>query len=280
MLLAGILALATIPATLNLWDGPAPGSQGSGPEDTPMLTSYLPGGGGNGAAFVVCPGGGYGGLADHEGKPVAQWLAKLGVKSFVLRYRLGPKYHYPYITGDVVRAIRVVRAHASEWGIDPNRIGICGFSAGGHIAASAATLFDDGSPAATDPIDQVSSRPDAAILAYPVITMKHPFTHNGSRMNLLGSNPSEDLVNKLSLETQVTRRTPPIFITSAEDDGVVPIENSLGFIEACRRNKVAVEAHIFRHGPHGFGLGGTDPVLSQWPGECERWLEALGFLKS
>jgi acetyl esterase/lipase len=279
MLLAGLLTLAVIPATLNLWDGPAPGSQGNGPEDTPMLTTYVPEHA-NGAAFIVCPGGGYGGLADHEGRPVALWLNKLGVTSFVLRYRLGPKYHYPYITGDVMRAVRTVRSHAAEWGLDPNRIGICGFSAGGHIAASAATLFDAGNPGATDPIDRASSRPDVAVLAYPVITMKHPFTHEGSRNNLLGPNQTEELVNKLSLETQVTPNTPPIFITSAEDDGTVPIENSLQFIEACRKNKVSVECHIFRHGPHGFGLGGNDPVLSQWPGECALWLRGLGFLKS
>ena len=268
---------ADIPATIRLWDGAAPGSQGVTPEDTPMLTSYVPKSGATGGAFVVCPGGGYAGLAEHEGKPIAEWLNTLGITAFVLRYRLGPKYHYPYITGDVLRAIRVVRSNASGWNIDPKRIGILGFSAGGHIAASAATLFDGGLNQAGDPIDTVSSRPDAAVLVYPVITMKDPFTHGGSRENLLGKNPSPALIEKLSIEDQVTTATPPTFLVSASDDPAVPLENSLGYIGACRKFKVPVEAHFYMHGPHGFGLGGGDPVLSQWPRECALWLKALKF---
>ena len=269
---------AEIPATVRLWAGAAPGSQGQAPEDIPILTSYVPKSGATGAAFVVCPGGGYGMLADHEGKPVAEWLNTLGITAFVLRYRLGPKYHYPYITGDVLRAIRVVRSNASGWNIDPKRIGILGFSAGGHIASSAATLFDAGISQPADQIDATSSRPDAAVLVYPVITMKDPFTHGGSRENLLGKNPSPELIEKLSTEDQVTAATPPTFLVSASDDPAVPLENSLGFIAACRKFKVPVEAHFYMHGPHGFGLGGSDPVLSQWPKECALWLKALGFV--
>src|SRR5665213_1627972 len=254
--LVSISLAASIPPTLRLWNGAAPGSQGDKPEDIPTLTSYVPKSGATGAAFVVCPGGGYGGLADHEGKPPAEWLNSLGITAFVLKYRLGPKYHYPYITGDVLRAMRVVRANAAAWGLDEHRIGVLGFSAGGHIAASAATLFTAGDPSASDPVERVSSRPDAAVLLYPVITMKTPFTHNGSRENLLGKDPLDDLVNQLSLETRVTTETPPTFIASASDDPVVPIENSLGYIAACRKFKVPIEVHFYAHGPHGFGMGG------------------------
>jgi len=268
---------ADIPGTIRLWQGEAPGAQGSSPEDVPMLTSYVPKSGATGAAFVVCPGGGYGMLADHEGRPVAEWLNTLGVTAFVLRYRLGPKYHYPFITGDVLRAVQVVRSHAGEWNLDPHRIGILGFSAGGHIAASAATLFAEGKADATDLVEHSSSRPDAAVLIYPVITMKDPFTHRGSRENLLGKNPATELIEQLSLETRVTPTTPPTFIASASDDDAVPIENSLGFIAACRKSKVPIEAHFYMHGPHGFGLGGDNPVLSQWPKECANWLRALKF---
>lgn len=271
------LTFATIPSTVRLWQGAAPGSQGSGPEDTPQLTSYVPASGATGAAFVVCPGGGYGGLADHEGKPVAQWLNTLGITAFVLRYRLGPKYHYPYITNDVLRAIRVVRSNAAGWNLDPERIGILGFSAGGHIASSGATLFDTEVMPAADEVDRVSARPNAAVLVYPVITMRDPFTHRGSRENLLGPNPGPDLIAKLSTDEQVSDRTPPTFLVSASDDDAVPLENSLGFIAACRKHKVPVEAHFYKHGPHGFGLGGNDPVLSQWPHECALWLKTLKF---
>ncbi|MHB8638110.1 MAG: alpha/beta hydrolase [Fimbriimonadaceae bacterium] len=243
-----------IPPTIRLWEHAAPGSKGNAPEDVPMLTSFVPDAGATGAAFVVCPGGGYGMLADHEGKPVAEWLNTLGITAFVLRYRLGPKYHYPYITGDVMRAMRLVRSNASAWNLDPKRIGICGFSAGGHLAASAATLFDAGNSEAADPIDRESSRPDAAVLVYPVITMKDPFTHAGSRENLLGKNPSQELIDRLSIETRVTAATPPTFLAGAADDTTVPMENSLGYIAACLKFKVPVEVHFYMHGPHGFGL--------------------------
>lgn len=268
---------ADIPIVMNIYEGTPPGSRGSSPEDIPTLTTYLPQGVGSGAAFIVCPGGGYGGLAEHEGKPVAEWLSSLGITAFVLKYRLGPVYHAPYIDGDAHRAIRLVRYHSKDWGIDPGRIGIMGFSAGGHLASVAATQFDDGK-SGSDLVDAASSRPNAAALIYPVITMTLPWTHIGSRENLLGKNPTLQQVEAYSSETRVTDQTPPIFIAAGFDDSAVPIENSIRFIEACRRRHVSVEAHLFAHGPHGFGLGGQNAVLQQWPKACALWLKGLKFI--
>lgn len=260
-----------------LWPGGAPGALGADPHDVPTLTPYLPPKElRTGAAVVVCPGGGYGGLAPHEGKPIAEWLNAHGVAGFVLRYRLGPRYRHPSPLLDASRAIRTVRARASQWGIRPDRIGILGFSAGGHLASTAATHFDDGRPEAEDPIDRASSRPDAAILIYPVITLGEK-THGGSRRNLLGEDPPRELVDLLSSERRVTARTPPSFLVHTVDDSVVSCENSLLYVDACRKAGVPHELHLFRKGPHGFGLGGTDPALSTWPDLCARWLAANDF---
>ena len=268
------------PKTQRLWSGDAPGSKGMDAADIPTITIYKPAAEkANGAAVVVCPGGGYGGLADHEGRPIAEWLNTLGVTGIVLKYRLGPRYHHPIMLQDVGRALRTVRANAKDWNLDPNRIGVMGFSAGGHLASTAATHFDAGDPNAADPIDRFSSRPDIAILVYPVITMTEPFTHRGSRQNLLGDNPAPDLVDLLSNEKQVTSKTPPTFLIHTADDGAVPMENSLLFAMACRKAGVPVELHVYEHGPHGIGLGGNDPVLSAWPITCGKWLEHRGFLK-
>jgi len=265
---------------IRLWQGQAPGAVGDGPADIPTITVYQPAADkATGSAIVVCPGGGYGGLADHEGRPIAEWLNSIGVTAFVLKYRLGPTYHHPVEIGDAQRAIRTVRSRAAEWKLDANRIGIIGFSAGGHLASTAATHFDAGTAAAADPIDKVSCRPDVAILCYPVITMTDPFTHGGSRTNLLGANPPKALIDLLSNEKQVTANTPPCFILQTADDTVVPCENALLFAMACHRNNVPVELHMYAHGPHGIGLGGTDPILSTWPGLCAHWLDARGFLK-
>jgi acetyl esterase/lipase len=271
----------TPPPTLRLWQGDAPGAKGTADFDIPTITLYaVPKDKASGAAFVVCPGGGYGGLAGHEGEPVARWLNTLGITSVVLKYRLGSHgYRHPVELGDVQRAIRCVRANSSEWGVDPKRIGVLGFSAGGHLASSAATHFDAGDPKAADPVDQLSSRPDLAILIYPVITMTDPFTHGGSRQNLLGDKPDPQLIDLMSNEKQVTPQTPPCFLVHTADDGAVPVENSLNFAAACRKNKVPVELHVLEHGPHGFGLGGIDPVLSTWPADAARWLERHGFTK-
>ncbi len=207
-----------------------------------------------GAAIVICPGGSYQNLAAHEGDSVAVWLRTLGVTSFVLKYRLGPRYHHPAPLLDAARAVRTVRARAAEWGIDPAKVGIMGFSAGGHLASTLATHFDDGNPAAADPIDRMSSRPDIAILAYPVISMTDGITHQGSRRNLLGATPDTALVELLSNEKRVTGRTPPTFLFTTADDNVVPAANTLLFAEALDRAKVAYELHVFPHGPHGVGL--------------------------
>lgn len=274
-------AQADTPKTVRLWSGQAPNAIGSEEVDIPTVSIYSPPADkANGAAVVVCPGGGYGGLAGHEGKPIAEWLNTLGVTGIVLKYRLGPRYHHPTMLTDVSRAIRLVRSNAADWKLDPKRIGIIGFSAGGHLASTAATHFDDGNPNATDPIDRVSSRPDIAILAYPVITMTVLFTHRGSRQNLLGDHPSPELIELMSNEKQVTAKTPPTFLIHTADDGVVPMENSLLFAMACRKAGVPVELHVYEHGQHGIGLGGSDPVLSTWPATCARWLEKRNFLKS
>jgi acetyl esterase/lipase len=268
-------------AVLRLWEGDAPGAQGTSDADIPTLTVYLPPADkANGASVVVCPGGGYGGLAGHEGKPVAEWLNTTGVTGFVLKYRLGPRYHHPVMMQDVNRAIRTVRAHASEWKLDANRIGVLGFSAGGHLASTAVTHFDAGKSDAADEVDRASSRPDLGVLIYPVITMTDPYTHGGSRSNLLGAQPTPELVELLSNEKQVTDKTPPCFLVHTSVDSAVPLENSLMFVQALKKHNVPVELHVFDHGAHGFGLGGNDPQLSQWPGLCAKWMEFHGWLKS
>jgi acetyl esterase/lipase len=273
------------PKVVRLWEAQAPGAQGTAQtekadNDIPTLTIYPPPPDkNNGAAFVICPGGGYGGLAAHEGKPVADWANLHGATGLVLRYRLGPKYHHPVMMNDVNRAIRMARAHAEEWKIDPSRIAVVGFSAGGHLASTAATHWDKGNPDASDPVDKASSRPDAAILVYPVISMSPPFTHGGSRNNLLGRDPDEKLVELMSNERQVTKETPPTYLVHSSDDKVVPIENSLEFATALSKNHVPFAARFFDHGGHGFGMGGNDPELKTWPESCFQWLDHRGFFR-
>ena len=270
------------PAPIFLWPDGAPGAQGDKPEDKPRITPYLAAGDGPLACVIVCPGGGYGGRAGHEGEPIARWLNSVGVSSFVLDYRVKP-YRHPIPLGDAQRSIRMVRAKAAEWRIDPKRIGILGFSAGGHLAASATTIFDDGKPDAADPIDRVSCRPDAAILCYPVISFGE-FRHHGSMINLLGPNPDPKLQQELSLETRVTAQTPPTFLWHTSDDGGVPVENSLLFAMALHKNKVPFALHVFPRGPHGIGLADGDrgknaPDARQWTAICAEWLKNLGFAK-
>ncbi len=278
--LACVAWAANKPETVRLWEGDAPLAQGKTDADIPTLTLYRPAEDkANGAAIVVCPGGGYGSLAPHENKPIAEWLAANGITSVVLKYRLAPRYHHPSMLNDAQRAVRYVRAHAEKWKIDPKRIGILGFSAGGHLASTAATLFDEGNPNAADLIDRISSRPDLAILLYPVITMEEPFTHFGSRKNLLGDNPDPKLIERLSTDKQVTERTPPTFLIHTLEDAAVLPENSLRFVAACRKAKVPVEFHLYEYGAHGFGLGGDDPILSGWTAQCLKWMDKRGFLK-
>ena len=270
---------ASLQEPIILWPEGAPGAVGKEPSDIPTLTVYpAPKDKATGASVIVCPGGGYSHLADHEGGPVAEWLSKLGIRAFVLKYRYGPRYHHPAPLLDAARAIRTVRARATEWQLDPNRIGILGFSAGGHLASTIGTHFDSGKAAAADPIDRQSSRPDLMILIYPVITMRE-FTHVGSKRMLLGENAPEDLVKLLSNDEQVTRDTPPAFLVHTADDPGVPVENSFRFAAALRKAKVPVEIHVYEHGPHGFGLGGKDRILSTWPQRCAEWLRMHGFIK-
>ncbi len=263
-----------------LWPDGAPGALGSEPVDKPKITVYrAPASKANGAAVVVCPGGGYVVVAsDHEGKQVAEWLNSLGVTAFVLQYRVGPRYHHPAPLQDAQRAIRLVRTRAAEWGVDPARVGILGFSAGGHLASTAGTHFDQGRPDATDPVERPGSRPDFLILGYPVISLVHPSVHKGSRDNLLGNDPDPNLLASLSNETQVTALTPPTFLFHTDEDTGVPAEHSLLFYEALRRAQVPAELHVFVKGPHGVGLAPKDPALAAWPGLCGAWMQTMGFL--
>ncbi|MGC1276357.1 MAG: alpha/beta hydrolase [Planctomycetaceae bacterium] len=264
---------------LRLWEGDAPLANGETDKDVPTLTVYQPAAGkANGCAIVVCPGGGYGGLAiDHEGKQIGQWLSSIGVTAFELHYRLAP-YRHPVPLIDVQRAIRTVRSRAGEYNIDTNRVGILGFSAGGHLASTAATHFLDQPIELEDDVDRQSAAPTFAILAYPVISLEDGTTHGGSKKNLLGPDPDADLVTSLSNQNAVTEQTPPVFLFHTVEDKAVPVENSILFFEACRREKVPVEMHIFEHGRHGVGLAQDDPVLSEWPKLCERWMQRHGWL--
>jgi acetyl esterase/lipase len=266
-----------------LWPNGAPGALGTAPQDIPTLTPYFANPDrATGAAIVVLPGGGYGGLAPHEGRDYALWLNEIGVSAFVLKYRLGSAgYRHPVELGDAARALRLVRAPAAEWKLDPKRVGIMGSSAGGHLASTLLTHYDAGDANAADPIDRQSSRPDLGILCYPVITMGEK-THQGSKRNLLGDNPSPELVKLLSNELQVTRDTPPTFLFHTAEDAAVPVENSLDFAAALAKNKVPFSLHIYPKGPHGIGLGtrNWDPASRHpWVGECALWLKERGFAK-
>jgi acetyl esterase/lipase len=257
-----------------LWQDGAPGAQGSDDIDKPTITPYVvKGERATGTAVIVCPGGGYSHLSmEKEGSDVAAWFNSLGVTAFVLKYRLGPKYHHPIELGDAQRAIRTVRTKAADWGVRPDRIGIMGFSAGGHLASTAGTHFDAGNTSAADAIDKASSRPDFLILGYPVVSMKPPFAHKGSVNALLGANPDPALIENLSNETQVTAQTPPTFIFQTNADTTVPAENSVQFYLALRKAGVPAEMHVYEHGPHGVGLAPTDEVLSSWPARLAEWM--------
>lgn len=274
-------ARAAEPRIELLWPNGAPGAIGTEDADKPTLTIWpAPSELANGCGVVVCPGGGYGGLAvDHEGKQIAEWFNSFGVTAVMLKYRLAPRYKHPSPMLDVQRAIRTVRSRAAELMIRPDRVGVMGFSAGGHLASTAATKFDSGNKDAPDAVDRVSCRPDFAILCYPVITMTDPFTHKGSRNNLLGKEPDEKLVKLMSNETQVTANTPPTFLFHTTEDVAVPPENSIMFYTALRQAKVPCELHIYEKGRHGVGLAQRDPVLATWPARCSDWLRTHGFLE-
>lgn len=267
--------------SLLLWPDGAPGALGNDEKDQPKITVHRPAAGtANGCSVIVCPGGGYGHLASsYEGHDVADWFNTFGVTGIVLRYRHAPEYHHPSPLLDVQRAIRTVRANSKQWNLDPGRIGVMGFSAGGHLTSTAGTHFDSGNPDASDPIDRLGCRPDFLILAYPVISMKQ-FSHGGSRRNLLGDNPDPKLVESLSNELQVTSQTPPSFLFHTHTDQAVPVENSVLFYLALRKARVPAELHVYERGRHGVGLGVKDPVLATWPGRLRDWMQVHEFLKT
>lgn len=268
-----------------LWPGGAPGALGEKDDDKPTLTAFLPPPEkATGAAIVVCPGGGYGGLAGHEGAGYAEWLAQNGVAGLVLKYRLGSKgYRHPAMLNDAARAVRLTRAKAAEWKIDPQRVGIMGSSAGGHLASTLLTHFDAGRPNEPDPIERLSSRPDLGVLCYAVITMGAN-THAGSRQNLLGEKPAPELIELLSNEKQVTKETPPCFLWHTWEDNAVKVENSLDFAAALRRAGVLFDLHIYEKGAHGIGLSpgqnGVAPGdVHPWGKDLLFWLKGRGFVR-
>lgn len=265
---------ATHPREVTLWPDGAPGAMGSEPADTPILRIWEPSSDKKtNVAIVICPGGGYSGLSeDLEGKQVADWGVAQGITCCMLRSRLAPKYHHPAPLTDANRAVRWVRAHADELKVDPNRVGIWGFSAGGHLASTASTHYGPGDANSGDLVERVSSRPDFSIFAYPVISMRESFTHAGSKKNLLGENPDPKLVDLLSNELQVTADTPPTFLFHTAEDTAVPPENSIAYFAACRKANVPVELHIFEKGVHGVGMGYAHPPVAGWPELVGKWL--------
>lgn len=283
LFLCALAAPAAEPEKIRLWPQGAPGAKGQEDKDQPFLLCWPAAKEtATGAAFVVCPGGGYGGLAaDHEGTQVARWLNGLGISAYVLHYRLGTHgYHYPIQLMDVQRAVRWVRARSKEQGRDPDRIGIIGFSAGGHLTSMAATLFDEKPAAMTsDKVDQFSARPDVAVPVYPVISMSDASAHQGSRKNLLGPGHTEEQARHVSTQLRVTPNTPPTFLFQTDQDVVVPAENAVAFYLACRKNGVPSELHVYEPGPHGVGLALGDPVLGSWAGHLRDWLRNRHFLK-
>ena len=266
--------------TMLLWPEGAPGAQGSEDIDKPTLTVYLPTGvNATKTGVVVAPGGGYQHLSMvKEGSDIAHWLNERGVAAFVLQYRLGPKYHYPVELEDAQRAIRLVRAHAAEYGVAEDHVGMWGFSAGGHLAATAGTHFDAGNAGASDVVEQKGSRPDFLILAYPVITMEEPDVHHGSLKYLLGDTPDPALVKSLSEELQVTKDTPPSFLFATTEDKTVPVVNSVMFYTALVKAGVPAEMHLFQHGAHGAGLAAANPQLSVWPDLLAKWMRERGYM--
>jgi len=276
------VAADTAAETIRLWPGDAPGALGTADHDIPVMAWWpathvkQPT-----AAMVVCPGGGYGGLADHEGSDYARWLNSQGISAFVLRYRLGSKgYRHPVMLGDVSRAMRLVRAEHTRLGIDPARVGVMGSSAGGHLAVTLLTHGDDGEPAAADAIDRHPSRPALGVLCYPVVSMLPTNTHAGSKRNLLGKDPPEDLTRELSGELAVTDNTPPVFLWHTVEDKSVKLAGVLDLAAALDRHGRPFELHVYEKGPHGIGLGTRpyDPAkLHPWTVECRRWLVERGF---
>ena len=235
----------------------------------------------SGAAVIVCPGGGYSGMAwDKEGEHISEWLAQRGITAFTLKYRHGGGAHqHPVPFTDVQRAVRWVRGHSAEYCVQPDRIGVMGFSAGGHLAATIGTHFDEGDGAAGDPVEQQSSRPDFLVLIYPVITMEKGFSHGGSLGNLLGKSPDSALVAELSNDLHVTENTPTTFMVHATDDQTAPVENSLRFYRVLVEHKVPAELHLYDQGGHGFGMLQRELPIDHWPEALEAWLKSRDLIR-
>ena len=266
------------PETFPLWEQGAPGALGREDHDIPTLT-YYPALRGAPTAVIVAPGGGYRNLAvNHEGRQVANWLNAAGITAFVLKYRLGPRYHHPIELMDAQRAIRLVRTRAPEFGVSPDHIGMMGFSAGGHLTSTAEVHFDAGNPRAADPVERMSSRPDFAILGYAVVSFVAPYSHRGSGQALLGDSPDPKLLAELSNDLHVTPQTPPTLLFATSADATVPAENSVSFYLALHKAGVPAELHVFQTGPHGVGLDLSDPALGEWPRLLLDWLRGLGLL--
>jgi len=275
-----MLSRADMRTPVPLWPDGAPGALGTSSNDIPTLTAYVPDGTNvTGAAMVICPGGAYAHLAPHEGNDYALWLNQHGVTCFVLKYRLGSSgYRHPAMLNDAARSVRWVRTHADEFKIDSHRVGIMGSSAGGHLASTLLTHFDAGATNAADPIERQSSRPDLGVLCYAVISIGE-FAHHGSRESLLGKNPSPELVKLLSNELQVTTNTPPCFLWTTYEDKTVPMENTMLFAEALRKNHVPFALHVYEKGGHGMGLKDKPPFEHPhpWAADCLFWLKEQKF---
>jgi acetyl esterase/lipase len=272
--------MSSASAALPLWSDAVPGALGRDAPDLPDLTRWSPSNPPpGGASMLVLPGGGYDHLAPHEGASYAEWLAGLGITSYVLRYRLARHgYRHPCMLQDAARALRWVRHLARREGRDPGKIGIIGSSAGGHLASTLLTWFDGGDPSSDDPVERESSRPDLGVLCYPVISLG-VHSHGGSRQNLLGPNPPAGLIHRLSSEEHVTASTPPCFIWHTVEDPAVPVENALLFAGALRRAGVGFELHLFENGGHGLGLGRPDRPAPPWADLCGQWLTRHGFVR-
>lgn len=260
---------------LKLWEKTPLFDESLGQQE-PTLTPYLLKDGKEHGAVIVCPGGAYVMKADHEGGPIALRMNELGYHAFVLDYRVAP-YRHPAPLMDAHRAIRYVRYHAKELGVKPDKIAILGFSAGGSLVCTAATLWDDGDLSAVDPVDRVSSRPDVFVPCYPVASLTQ-FWHEGSAHNLLGDEMMPAQLRKLTAEFQVNEKTPPAFIWHTAEDGAVPVENSLRLAKALVAHNVPVSMHIFPYGPHGVGLGDErSPLAGEWSYLLGDFLKVMGF---
>ena len=276
------ISLAVGPEPILLWPDGAPGAAGQEESDKPSIRVYPPAPEKNtGAAVVICPGGGYRILAyDHEGHQLAEWFRSIGVTGVVLQYRLAPKYLHPAPLQDVQRAIRTVRSRATEWKIDPQRVGVMGFSAGGHLASTVSTHYDAGKADSSDPIDRESCRPSFTVLGYPVVSLSESWAHAGSGKNLLGDKATPEQLKELSNDLHVTKETPPAFLFHTSEDRGVPAENSIAYYSTLLKNGVPAEIHIYQWGPHGVGMAPGEPAVESWMEQLHGWLRQGGILSA